>query len=386
MNQRSKSIAVIFNTNQLGGGERSLIEQLSLVRDQQQFTFLLPNLKSDSAVLLKFLRDKGFSQTEFYQYPAFYYQLSRKDYHKLPLIVILLPYLVLSLFSWHFKFRKFSIFYINGNKAAFPVFVWLTLFNQKKNVMWHFRDFPSPFAFKTISRLVDFFLKKKCQIKLIANSFAVQKELEKYFRNYDIETIYNLAGNLKQKISPKKIETIGVVSMLAPWKGIHEVVLMSSIYQKELKDLSIKKIIIFGDNIYQTKGDHLSYSSQLKRLCKKLNVDLIEWGGKKIPQTIFAEIDLLIHSSIKPEPFGRVIIEAQKSRIPVISTGIGGAAELLGQDMQGLRYFPHDYHNLFQKIKLAVSDPDLVERLTRNAYNNCQILESRVKNQVSTLF
>lgn len=386
MNKAPKKIAVIFNTNQLGGGERSLIEQLCLIKDNHDFTFLLPNISSDSQAIIDFLKDKGFHRIDKYIYPAFYYQLSRRDYHKLPLIVILLPCLIFSLMNWHLKFNRFSYFYINGNKAAFPLFIWLTLFNKKRNLIWHFRDFPSATAFKVISKLVDLFLKRNNKIKLIANSNAVQLEIARYFKNYNIQTIYNLAGDIKKKNTNKKIETIGVVSMLAPWKGIHEVVLMSSLYQDQLKELKIKKINFYGENIYHTKGEHVSYADQLLKLSNKLNIDFIEWRGKKNPQTIFNEIDLLIHSSIKPEPFGRVIIEAQKAAIPVISTGLGGAGELVDGRARGLLYLKQDYTDLFQKISTLVTNPSLVDQITQSAYNHCLKLESKIQNQVLSLF
>jgi glycosyltransferase involved in cell wall biosynthesis len=59
--------------------------------------------------------------------------------------------------------------------------------------------------------------------------------------------------------------------------------------------------------------------------------DRVHWLGFRddVP-TLMRMVDLVLHTSVSPEPFGRVIVEAMLARRPVLATDHGGAVELLG--------------------------------------------------------
>jgi glycosyltransferase involved in cell wall biosynthesis len=59
----------------------------------------------------------------------------------------------------------------------------------------------------------------------------------------------------------------------------------------------------------------------------------IHWLGFRddIPRLMRA-CDLVVHFSVSPEPYGRVIVEAMMARRPVIASAHGASAELLGSD------------------------------------------------------
>lgn len=381
-----ENIAVILNTNQLGGAERSVIEQLAVLQDQKNFIFFIPDLPLSSDLLKKHLSEKKFTNIRFYRYPEFLYNLTRKNLFKVLSLVFYAPVLPYFLFSWNKDFREFRTFYVNGNKAGFPVLAWATALRKHVKVFWHFRDFPEPGFFRLISKCLA--LSRKyypgLELKLIANSHAVQNELQRFLKEDKAEVLYNLVGEFPGKQNPHQIHTIGVASMHAPWKGLHCVLLMAVLYRDELKRLGIQKIKFYGANIYQTSGSHSSYSNQLKNFMKKFPNDLIEWCDNSSPQKIFSEIDLLIHPSIKPEPFGRVILEAFKSGIPVISTGLGGSTELLGNNEFGLKYLYNDYRDLYLNIQTLVTNKErlkiLVEKASIKAVEIEEVAQKRSLN------
>jgi len=383
-----KTVAVILNTNQLGGAERSLIEQLSIISDQNDFHFFLPTLELPSTDLVTFIQSKKMSQIEFYSYPSFLYKVSRKNLKQLPLLLFFAPILLWSLIQWHSKFKKFTIFYVNGNKASFPVLAWATSFRRKIKMYWHFRDFPSAKAFKIINWMVTPFIKENSLInlKVIANSYAVETELKKYFAGSDIQCLYNLAGNLPVRSAPLKIKHIGVASMFAPWKGLHSVLLMVALYEKELKKIGIEKISFYGNEIYQTDGEHTSYSTQLSRLSEKFNLSIVHWAGKKPPQEIFAEIDVLIHPSLLPELLCRVMTEDFKLNVPVISTCLGGSQELVKPGVQGLKWELYDYQGLFNILESLNINSSRISELTEKGKLKVDSLEADVKNRLVQLF
>jgi glycosyltransferase involved in cell wall biosynthesis len=45
----------------------------------------------------------------------------------------------------------------------------------------------------------------------------------------------------------------------------------------------------------------------------------------------YPEFDLVVHYSVRPEPFGRVPLEAMACGVPVIAAGEGGPIEILGE-------------------------------------------------------
>lgn len=381
-----EKIAVILNTNQLGGAERSLIEQLSLIKNKKEFIFFIPNLKSPSKELIIEIEKRGPFQIRKYYYPDVVYKISRANFLKIFYLLFYLPLFVFSLFYWHKKFSMFKTFYVNGNKASFPILSWATFFRKKIKVYWHFRDFPE----KRFFSIIAFCLKKASlinqglELHLISNSNAVAYELKTFFPDQKIEVLYNFVGNLPQRNS-RPIRCIGVVSMHAPWKGLHTVLLMAKLYEMELKELGIKKIVFFGGNIYQTRGRHCSYSNELRKLSKKLPSDLIEWVEGKKPENIYDSIDLLIHSSVAPEPFGRVIAEAFKSKIPVISTALGGSLELVGYDEFGVRYIVHDYNDMFLKIKHLLTNQNKTAQLVEKSYLKIQSMEAEITKTLNQL-
>ena len=372
-----KKIAVLFNTNQLGGAERSLVEQMSLSSQNFEYHLFIPDLEKSDKDLVSFINSHGLNRIHKFSYPGFLYKLSRNDFHKLPFVIFQLPLLIYYLFNWKNIFNSYSDFYVNGNKAIIPLFV-LNYFTRKSySVIWHFRDFPSPRAFGFIGKLTASMPRLK--IKLVANSHAVENELKKYFPHHEVQCLYNLAGNLPMSEAPKKISHIGVVSMLAPWKGLHTIMFMAALYDKELKALGVEKISFYGADIYQTAGEHSSYFGQLEKLSQKFPSSLVQFAGKMPPEKIFSEIELLIHSSLQPEPFGRVILEAFKSHIPVISTGLGGAGELIEENVTGKLIIPYDYEGLFKSIKKLSEQPQELKLIADRAYLKCIQIESEIK-------
>src|SRR5690606_1107486 len=114
--------------------------------------------------------------------------------------------------------------------------------------------------------------------------------------------------------------------------------------------LGYREIRIYGDNIYQTSGDHQGYKEQLEVISRMLKRLPVNFCGLKTPKEIFAEIDVLVHSSIAPEPFGRVIVEAMANGVAVLSTGLGGAQELVHPD-RAWRYYPAHVHSFALQLK-----------------------------------
>ena len=78
--------------------------------------------------------------------------------------------------------------------------------------------------------------------------------------------------------------------------------------------------------------------------------------------------DVVVSASLDPEPFGRVIIEAQAMGRPIIATDHGGAAESMVDGQTGWLVKPNDVEALAQGIRTALTIPDVERaRLSGNA-------------------
>ena len=61
--------------------------------------------------------------------------------------------------------------------------------------------------------------------------------------------------------------------------------------------------------------------------------------------------DVVVHASVEPEAFGRVVIEAQAMGRPVIASDLGGPAETVEQGVTGWRVPPGDASALASAIE-----------------------------------
>ena len=59
---------------------------------------------------------------------------------------------------------------------------------------------------------------------------------------------------------------------------------------------------------------------------------------------------------MRPEPFGRVLIESYRSGTPLISTGLGGSGELIDNESSALSFIPYDYYGLYECVSKMCSD------------------------------
>ena len=72
----------------------------------------------------------------------------------------------------------------------------------------------------------------------------------------------------------------------------------------------------------------------------------------------FAIADAVVSASLRPEPFGRVVIEAQAMGRPVVATDHGGAAETVADGRTGWRVPPGDAVALARTLDLVLAlDP-----------------------------
>src|SRR5690606_25526705 len=148
--------------------------------------------------------------------------------------------------------------WLNGNKIAVVVILVAVLRGFKGRVLWHLRDyFPASGMIRRVLSLAD-----NVKLSFVANSKSVAADLKNKL-NHPCYVLYNRAPPVVT--STREFNgVIGLASMFAPWKGIHDVLWLCSLIEDDLLALGYREIRIYGDNIYQTSGDHQGYKEQLE--------------------------------------------------------------------------------------------------------------------------
>jgi glycosyltransferase involved in cell wall biosynthesis len=111
------------------------------------------------------------------------------------------------------------------------------------------------------------------------------------------------------------------------------------------------------------------YEAYLHRVARQEHVDsVVDFLGaqpKEAMPIIYAQSDLLLFTSLWPEPFGRVLVEAMASGVAVVGTATGGAAEILVENENALLFAPGDAIGLAGQVARLIERPLLRGELTR---------------------
>ena len=119
---------------------------------------------------------------------------------------------------------------------------------------------------------------------------------------------------------------------------------------------------IYGDWVEPEYLDEIQSAIQSNNLSEKVHIH----KATNNPQECLLNHDALIFCS-RNEPFGRVIIEAMKLKLPVIAIADGGAQEIIEDQFNGLTYQPGNTEQLAAQIVTLIKSTDLRVKLTDRA-------------------
>ncbi len=156
--------------------------------------------------------------------------------------------------------------------------------------------------------------------------------------------------------------TIAVIGRITPLKG-HKYFIQA--VSRIIRTMPRVKVLIVGE----APQDKEKYALELKTLVNRLSLSkYVEFLGRRndIPQ-LLQKIDLLVLPTITPEAFGRVIIEAQASGVPVIATKVGGVVDIVKHEKSGLLVAPCDWASLAEAITRIINDRKLAADLAKQA-------------------
>jgi glycosyltransferase involved in cell wall biosynthesis len=130
---------------------------------------------------------------------------------------------------------------------------------------------------------------------------------------------------------PADSEVTGVVGHIRYWKGQEIIVRATALLKAEFPRL---RCLLVGDS----GASDMAYRHKLERLCKELDIvdNVIFTGFQRNAIDYMALMDVVGHTSVDPEPFGIVTLEAMSLAKPLVSTTTGGPAEVVVNGETGL--------------------------------------------------
>ena len=156
--------------------------------------------------------------------------------------------------------------------------------------------------------------------------------------------------------APPGVVRVGLVATYAHWKG-HRVFL------EAIARVPGVRGYIVGGPIYATAGSQVT-RAELEQTIRDLGihdrVGLIPFQPD--PAAIYRRLDVVVHASTQPEPFGLTIVEAMSCGRAVIVAAAGGAAELFTEGFDARGHTPGDVTSLSQVIAELAADSTMRAR------------------------
>jgi glycosyltransferase involved in cell wall biosynthesis len=281
------------------------------------------------------------------------------------------------------KSQNFDLIHAN-NQKGFVVAAIARLFGGVP-VVWHLHDILTADIFSSTNRKIAVTLANWFATRVIVNSQATgeafiaaggnSRLLRTVHNGFDSEIFDRLEDDqtsLRQELGiPSDRPLIGMFSRLSYWKGQH-------ILLEAASKLTDVHVLLVGDALF----GEAEYTEKLKNIADQPSLqNRVHWLGfrQDIPQLMKA-CDAIAHCSTAPEPFGRVIAEAQLAKRPAIATIGGGTSEIIEDGVTGLLIPPNDSDLLAAAIAKIFSDRELTNKMVENGY-----IQAKTKFSIATV-
>ncbi len=208
--------------------------------------------------------------------------------------------------------------------------------------------------------------------RVIVNSKAVRDAFRRAGGTVDaVDVVYNgispvdfdaiapdAVSALRASLALTDGPVLGVFSRLAPWKGQH-------VLLEALSALPPSTQVLFvGDALFD--GDR-AYAQSLRERVRRDNLEgrVHFLGFRADVPALMRLCDVVLHTSVAAEPFGRVIVEGMLAGRPVVASRAGGAPEIIQDGRTGRLVPPNRSDLLAQTVATLLAEPQTRDRLAR---------------------
>ncbi len=229
-------------------------------------------------------------------------------------------------------------------------------------VVWHLRDRIAPdYLPRPAIRLVRELVARMAD-GVVANSAATLDTLaagahDRGPMNRVIPDSVEPSPYPRRRDSPAT--TFGIVGRIAPWKG--QDLFVRAFAAAFPSDTGAGRAVIVGAPLFGEEG----CAQQLRELIARLGLtERVQLRGfREDVWSELARIDVLVHASVIPEPFGQVVLEGMAAGLPVIAPDEGGPAEVIADGETGRLFAARSVDALAAAMRALNDDPQACERL-----------------------
>lgn len=160
---------------------------------------------------------------------------------------------------------------------------------------------------------------------------------------------------------PSTTATFGMLGRIAPWKG-------QDLFLRAFAEAfggGSERAVLIGSAMFGEEA----YEQELRALVARLGLEgRVDFRGfREDVWPELARLDVLVHASIVPEPFGTVVLEGMAAGLAVLAADEGGPAEIIRDGETGRLFRSGDERSLAQAMRALREDDAERERLARSA-------------------
>lgn len=264
------------------------------------------------------------------------------------------------------RVHKYDVLCPNSQKALFVCAI--AAFLARKPLVWILHDILTDEAFSPVNRRAAVVVANTRARRVVVNSRAAAngfvaaggdgKRVCVVFNGFDVrswQTASPPAGQrLRAALGFSHLPIVGLFGRLTPWKGQH--VLLEALTRLPDVQAVFVGAPLFGEDAYE-----VALKAQAREMGLESRVRFL--GFRSDVAELMSGVDILVHASTHPEPFGRVIVEGQLTGIPVIATAAGGVLEFVEDGVTGVLTPVSSPEQLAVAIAGLLQDPERAARL-----------------------
>lgn len=226
--------------------------------------------------------------------------------------------------------------------------------------IWWVNDILSPDFFSWPVRATFRSQARRYASRLVTVSNYARRALEKEGMPANLmQVIHNGVSLEKLRIHPSSVlremcglpanePLIGIIGRFTPWKGQAFFLKLAEAWTREHP---AGHFVLIG----QSFNEDQAYEESLRRYVQehKLNGRVHFVPFQSNIASVLQEMTVIVHASNRPEPFGRVLIEAMAMGVSVIAARAGGVPEIITHGVNGLLAEPEnlaEYLNCLRQL------------------------------------
>jgi len=259
--------------------------------------------------------------------------------------------------------QKEQVDIVHTNSVPAQAIGWMVRRLTQIQLVWSIHDQFAPVGLvRFLSKGTDRIIANSDFIKnyIVENYRVAPVQVESVPNGVDVQKLRDQALHAPlNTLFDADTKKVGIFAQIVPWKG-HRLFLEAA--RHVLSERNDVEFVIVG------QGDD-SLEADLETYCKAWGIaERIHFlGFRQNPFGIMSHMDIVVSCSLKPEPFGRTVIEAGALGVPVVAFAEGGVSEIICHNETGILVPPRDVGELAKATLELVNDESKCERFGRNA-------------------